>query len=298
MDDTIRSAVEQSLRKHYFSQQPADYLDTDRGQRDLMDHVSRRLDATREQIIPWLDDALPLKGARILEIGCGTGSDIIAYVEQGASVVAVDIDEGSLESARARCAAYGIDADLRQANATDVPSMFAGQAFDFIIFYASIEHMTHEERLSSMSGTWQMLAPGGLWCIIETPNRLWYHDSHTSLMPFFHWLPDELAFRSARLSERENFRELYNELTPEQMMHFLRRGRGASFHEFSLAMKPADQLDVVSSKVGFHTQPRRAFEPTPQPTIAQRYQALLREIAPQLHPGFTEEYLDLIIRKD
>ena len=68
--------------------------------------------------------------------------------------------------------------------------------------------MVHEERLQAIADTWTMLRPGDLWCVIETPNRLWHTDTHTALLPFYHWLPDDLAFKYARFSQRTNFREM------------------------------------------------------------------------------------------
>jgi hypothetical protein len=65
---------------------------------------------------------------------------------------------------------------------------------------------------------------------------------HTSWLPFFQWLPDDLAFKYSRFSPRFNFGGMYGEETAERMLHFLRRGRGVSFHEFSLTMKPAETL--------------------------------------------------------
>lgn len=88
-----------------------------------------------------------------------------------------------------------------------------------------------------------MLARGGSWVVIETPNRLWYFDGHTALLPFYHWLPDRLAFEYARFSPREYFREVYSEFTPDKALHFLRRGRGVSFHEFDLFIAPDDGVE-------------------------------------------------------
>jgi hypothetical protein len=71
---------------------------------------------------------------------------------------------------------------------------------------------------------------------------------------FFHWLPDELAFRYARFSQRTNFRECYNESTDERLLHFRRRGRGVSFHEFHVALGATDAFEVVSYRNEFLTR--------------------------------------------
>ena len=290
--------IEQSLRHNYFVRCPGEYLSTDWGKNDLKDHLIRRLDTDRKIIIPWLDKARTLRGSSILEIGCGTGSSTVALAEQGAKVTAVDIDEGSLEVAGERCRAYGLDVSFARANATEVNELFAGRHFDFIIFYAALEHMTIAERMSAMRATWKMLSTGDLWCVIETPNRLWYHDVHTSFLPFHMWLPDELAFEYSRFSPRYNYRELYREYSDEAKLHFLKRGRGVSFHEFELTMKPVRELRIKSSLNGTHLESRLWRLLKGRFSIERRYASLLRRIAPELHKGFLLSFLYLIIEKD
>ena len=290
--------VEESLRDNYFARFPAEYLSTDWGKKDLKDHLFRRLDTDRKTIIPWLDKTRPLRGASILEVGCGTGSSTVALAEQGAEVTAIDIDEGSLVVAGERCRAYGLDVSFAHANATEVNELFAGRHFDFIIFYAALEHMTVAERLSAMRATWKMLADGDLWCVIETPNRLWYHDEHTSFLPFHMWLPDELAFEYSRFSPRDNYRELYRKYDDESKLHFLRRGRGVSFHEFELTMKPAAELKIRSSLNVTNLQRRLRRLMKWRFSNEHRYSSLLRKIAPELHKGFLQSFLYLIIEKD
>lgn len=291
--------IESSLRHNYFARCSEGYLATDRGRNDLANHLFRRLDGDRNTVIPWLDAARRLQNASILEIGCGTGCSTVALAEQGAKVVAIDVDENSLAVASDRCKTYGLeDVNLVRANATEVNKLFSGRHFDYIIFYAALEHMTIAERLSAMSSTWNMLSDGGLWCVIETPNRLWYYDAHTSLLPFHMWLPDELAFAYSRFSPRDNYRELYREYTDEAKLHFLRRGRGVSFHEFELAMKPVGELRIKSSlKTGNR---KKGLWGLMKWRLSNecRYISLLRRIAPELHEGFLQSLLYLIIEKD
>jgi S-adenosylmethionine-dependent methyltransferase len=155
----------------------------------------------------------------------------VALAEQGALRTGVDLVERSLLVARERCAAHCVIAAFHCANATDVHRRFAGEAFDLILFFAALEHMTHAERIAAMRSTWEMLPPGGLWGVIETPNRLWPEDRHTSLLPFYHWLPDDLAYRYSRFSPRRDFAGLYTgDPHDATMTDYLRRGRGVSYH--------------------------------------------------------------------
>lgn len=297
IDERKRELISRSLTNNYFAGCAAEYLATDFGRSDFENHLFGRLDRDRNIVIPWLNSARPLQGASILEIGCGTGCSTVALSEQGARVIAIDVNEGSLAVAKDRCVAYGLEAEFLHANATEVRELFSGRCFDLIIFYAALEHMTVQERMSAMRATWNMLSEGSLWCVIETPNRLWYFDAHTSLLPFHMWLPDELAFEYSRFSPRANYRELYREPTDESTIHFLRRGRGVSFHEFELALKPVRDLKVRSLNPAKQKRGPLSFL-TERFSVEKRYLSLLRKIAPEVHDGFLQSFLYLIIEKD
>ena len=293
-DDPV-TKVRASLLRNYFTD--GEYLASEAGRNDLASHLEARLKSNREKVIPWIETFLPLSDARVLEIGCGTGASTLALAERGAKVTAIDILPNSIEVAKDRCRAYGCTATFLVANAADVKSLVRGNEFDAILFYAALEHMTHEERRAAMRDTWQMLAPGAFWVVIETPNRLWYMDKHTSLLPFFNWLPDRLAFEYSKFSKRTNFRELYELHTPEAEIHFLRRGRGVSFHEFELFMAPREELDVVACLNTYlltvDPDARHAWSVSDDAA----YEELLRRACPGLHPAFLQPNLDLAIRK-
>jgi SAM-dependent methyltransferase len=185
------------------------------------------------------------------------GTSTVALAEQGAQVTAVDLDEPSLCVADDRLGVYGCEVDLQLLNATEVSRRFAARQFDFIVFVACIEHMLHDERIQAMRSTWEMLAPGGLWCLADTPNRLWRFDLHTSWLPFTTGCPTDLALAYSRYSSREPFASSYATAMPDAatpgaaangaMESFLRHGRGVSYHEFALALGHVETLDVVSS---------------------------------------------------
>jgi S-adenosylmethionine-dependent methyltransferase len=285
--------LETILRANYFNQQPPGYLATERGRCDLDNHLFNRLQIARIQIVPWLESVRSLQDARVLEIGCGTGSSIVALAERGAQVVGVDLNEGCLQVARKRCDLHGLQVELHAANANRIGELFGDRSFDLIIFYASLEHMVHEERLTAIADTWAMLRPGDMWCLIETPNRLWHTDTHTADLPFFYWLPDELAIKYARFSPRTNFSECYDEGTEERRLHFHRRGRGVSFHEFDVALGGAHAFEVVSYKTEFLAT--RGW--LVKDALSERYISLLSEIAPHVHRAFLQEYLDVLLRR-
>lgn len=295
IDDVGLNTIRDSLKENYYTGNRSENTYTkEMYEKDLNIHLYQRIENQRIRVVPWLDNARPLKESRVLEIGCGTGSSTVALAEQGANVTAIDVDEGSLRVAQDRCKVYGLKIQLEILNATEIHNVFLNSKFDFIIFFACIEHMTIKERLTALRSAWDLLRAGGLLVIVETPNRLWYFDGHTSLLPFFHWIPDELAFEYLRFSPRENFSQLHNECSETSKESFFRWGRGVSFHEIDVAIKPVSQLRVISSLSTFLGIPYKMrlsrFE--------RRYRSLLRSICPNIHEGFFDRSLDLIIKKD
>ena len=286
---TIRTSIED----HYYTgRRTKDHFTAAQYERRLLAKLYTRLDSDRRMIVPWLDSAKPLKGSRILEVGCGTGCSTIALAEQGATVVGIDPDASALAVAVDRCREYGIGAEFHAINSTSMTQVFGQGRFDTIIFFASLEHMTIAERLAGLRDAWEMLPLGGHLVIVETPNRLWYYDGHTSLLPFYHWLPNELAFRYAQFSPRQDFRG-WQDYEAEKV-DFLRTGRGASFHEFDLAIRPTATLRVVSSLStfqGLRYKPQRS-------RLDRQYKRMLRRIYPAVHPGFCDDSLFLILEKD
>jgi 2-polyprenyl-3-methyl-5-hydroxy-6-metoxy-1,4-benzoquinol methylase len=262
--------------------------------------LDERLQDHRIQIIPWIDSVKPLKRLRILEIGCGNGTSTIAFAEQGAIVTAIDVDEELLLDAKLRCQVYDLEVKFHLMNATEVAINFPDEVFDLVIFMASLEHMTLDERLKSMKVTYDLLPKGGLWCIVGTPNRLHFLDSHTSQIPFFHWLPDELAIQYAQISSRAKYKQEVAEIADKskKMELFYRWGRGVSFHEIELALKPLNELKVISNLALFLRKKNFIFKIGTKFTSNYRYEFFLKKRYPTIPQGFFQAYIDIIFEKE
>lgn len=304
IDPIQMTKLRSSIAANYFRDwRGKDRYSAETYQREADAMLIGRLGRYRTTYIPWIDAARRLEGLKILEVGCGTGASTLALAEQGARVTAIDIDEGALQVAKDRCSAYGVTAELRLLNASAISTL--GTA-DVVIFNACLEHMTVSERLQSLCDGWKALSTRGLLIILETPNRLWWADTHTSKLPMYHCLPDELAYQYSRFSPRENFREIYRDHTNvDSMTHFLRRGRGMSFHETDLAIGPSlNVLSSLDSYLGWKAKLLRLRLDKSIAAAARRMRTdsackkLLRRIYPKMHSGWHEEYLHLIIQKE
>ena len=254
---------------------------------------SSRLARDRTEIVPWLNGIRNLNGARVLEIGCGHGISALSLAEQGAAVTAIDIDADLLAFAESLLGAVGLSGSFYCLNAAHLDELGL-EPFDFVIFWASLEHMTIAERLRSLEHAWALLRDGGHLVLIETPNRLWPNDSHTSNLPFFSWLPDELAFDYARFSRRSGFGDVYDQPL-EQMLDFLRRGRGVSFHEFDLAI---DSDVFVASCMQLERRRRNPLRNAAWAlSSAGRTERVLRSFAPKRHRAWFQPFLYLAVKR-
>ena len=299
LDQRQEDALTQSLVQHYYlSKGKGDPRTSPDLKDDLEDAVYGTVIRNRTTVIPWLNSIFPLAGKRILEIGTGAGGSIVPLAEQGAYVVGTDVDAELLAVAQDRIRVYGLQdrTELHLVNAADLETTFPGQKFEVIIFFASLEHMTLEERWKALPAAWSLLEPGGRLVAIQTPNRLWWYDGHTSNLPFFHWLPDEIAYRYRKRSQRTELSKL-SLAEGDDMEPLVRLGRGASYHEFQLALPDLDLTQVESSMrrwlrrrnpmrlLRWHTGGNASFA------------RLLRRAGPGLHAAYFEPYLNFVVRK-
>ena len=70
-------------------------------------------------------------GARVLDVGAGTGNASIPAAERGAEVVASDLTPELFEAGRQRAAAAGVELEWAEADAENLP--FEDDSFDYVI---------------------------------------------------------------------------------------------------------------------------------------------------------------------
>lgn len=272
-------------------------LATDAGQRAARAEIHERHHWFRQRYVPWLQSVLPLEGARVLEIGAGNGSSTVALAEAGAIVDAVDISPSGQPVLVARAELMGVrgQIDLFTVNAKDITEVFGSRRYDLIAYMACLEHMTTDERLTTLRGAWSMLEAGDVLAIADTPNRLWYFDEHTSDENYFHWLPDEVAIAYAGRAPREGLAARL--VGPDAQLRLARLGRGVSHHDLTIALDEDAANFYVSGEWEFRRERDPGYAAWWAETLQGRYHALLREISPELPSGFLESELAFCLRK-
>src|SRR5579872_360517 len=118
----------------------------EKGSRQYFDEVEARK-YTVEPHIPEFAQFERWRGKRVLEVGCGIGTDTINFARAGAHVTAVDLSEESLALARRRAEVFGVDVRFYQANAEELTSVVPIEPYDLVYSFGVIHHTPYPQRV-------------------------------------------------------------------------------------------------------------------------------------------------------
>lgn len=100
-----------------------------------------------EPHIPAFADFPRWKGMRVLEIGCGIGTDAVNFARAGADYTAVELSAVSLELARRRFEVYGLKGRFLHGNAETVDQLVGPGQFDLVYSFGVIHHTPNPRRV-------------------------------------------------------------------------------------------------------------------------------------------------------
>jgi 2-polyprenyl-3-methyl-5-hydroxy-6-metoxy-1,4-benzoquinol methylase len=128
------------------------------GTREFFDSVERH---RYSEYAPWMPKVMGFKdfsGARLLEIGCGMGTDLLQFARGGANVTGVDLTPRSIEISRQHFSLYGVQGDFALADCETLP--FTDESFD-VVYSNGVLHHT-PDTAGAIREVHRVLRPGGL----------------------------------------------------------------------------------------------------------------------------------------
>lgn len=127
------------------------------GTREFFDEVERY---RYEEYAPWMPRVMgfdQFRGARLLEIGCGMGSDLLQFARGGARCTGIDLTPRSVEITRHRFALYDARGTYMIADGEHLP--FASESFD-VVYSNGVLHHT-PDTAGAIREVYRVLRSGG-----------------------------------------------------------------------------------------------------------------------------------------
>jgi ubiquinone/menaquinone biosynthesis C-methylase UbiE len=142
------------------------------GSKEYFDEVETRKYLV-EPHIPGFAQFERWDGKRVLEIGCGLGTDTINFARAGATVTAVDLSSASIELATKRAEVFGVGDRIRfvQGDAESLSNLVAVEPFDLVYSFGVIHHSPHPDR--ALREMRKFLAPSGEMKIMVYNQMSW-----------------------------------------------------------------------------------------------------------------------------
>jgi ubiquinone/menaquinone biosynthesis C-methylase UbiE len=159
--DSVRGKPDEALKQEvhdFWNSRPCGTQFTQLvwGSREFFDAV----EGERYLRQPFMEEAVGFKrypGKRLLEIGCGLGTDTLQFARGGAIVTGVDLTEQSVELARRRFEMYGVPGTFLVADAERLP--FPDASFDVVYSFGVLHHTPDTGR--AIDEVYRVLEPGG-----------------------------------------------------------------------------------------------------------------------------------------
>ena len=137
--------------------------------REFFDEVERH---RYEQYAPWMREVMGFDGfggKRLLEVGCGMGTDLLQFARGGARVTGVDLTPRSVETSRHHLELYDHAGDFALTDAEKLP--FADESFD-VIYSNGVLHHT-PDTAGAVREIYRVLRPGGLARVMLYHRHSW-----------------------------------------------------------------------------------------------------------------------------
>lgn len=151
--------------------------------------------------IPEAADFKSAKGLRVLEIGCGLGTDGAQFACAGANYTGVDLTEAAIELARKRFELFDLPGTFRTADAENLD--FPDESFDLVYSHGVLHHTPDTAR--AVREVHRVLKPGGRAVVMLYHRNSYNYRVNIRL----------LRRAGARLLKTEGGLKLVNRLTGE-----------------------------------------------------------------------------------
>jgi len=210
--------------------------------KELDDYRFEKLD-----YLPRVVDFSAYKGERLLEVGCGVGTDLVRFADGGAHVTGVDLAEVSTKLASKNLELNGLTGDIRIMDGEDLD--FEDAAFDVVYAHGVLQYTPHP--VAMIGEIYRTLKPGGT-AILMVYNRFSWLNAMSQVMHVGLEHDDAPVFRVFSRREFHGLLQPFRQfrIIPERFPVYSRLHRGWKALMYNQIFVP-----------GFNLLPRRLVRP-------------------------------------
>ena len=128
------------------------------GTREFFDAIERHRYSEYAPWMPRLMEFEKFRGARLLEVGCGMGTDLLQFSRGGSRCVGIDLTPRSIEITQHRFKLYGADGTFMISDGEHLP--FRDESFD-VVYSNGVLHHTPDTK-GAIREVHRVLKPGGV----------------------------------------------------------------------------------------------------------------------------------------
>lgn len=132
------------------------FSDAEIGTREFFERIEAHR-YEKEWHIPAAANFASARGQRVLEIGCGLGTDGAKFAQAGADYTGVDLTEAAIELARKRFELFGLKGRFQVADAENLD--FPSDSFDLVYSHGVLHHTPDIQ--AAIREMHRVLKPGG-----------------------------------------------------------------------------------------------------------------------------------------
>jgi ubiquinone/menaquinone biosynthesis C-methylase UbiE len=176
----------------------------------------------------------PIEGMLVLDVGCGTGTNLMPYHEAGCRVFGIDLSPSMVEEARKK---LGDRAEIRLGDASKMP--YPDGFFDLVIGFLTLHEMPGQIRPAVIDEMLRVMKRSGRILLID------YH--HGPIRFPKGWMYKAIILFFEIMAGREHFKNYRDFLSTECLLKFIPSQR-LNVEEKKIASGENVALFLLSSK--------------------------------------------------
>ena len=158
--------------KEYWNNRPCNIKHSDKciGTKEYFDEIEKKKYLV-EPHIPKFANFSHWKGKKVLEIGCGIGTDSVNFARSGCDYYGFELSEKSLKIKKKRFKVYNLKGNFFNINAEEDLSFLGYNSFDLIYSFGVIHHSPNPNKI--INNIHKLLKNGGTLKIMLYADNSW-----------------------------------------------------------------------------------------------------------------------------